>query len=266
MRLNQKPGIYILTIKSPNKTYKYVGQSVNISKRVYAHKNSLKKNIHHNTYIQNVYNKYCSSVNDITITYINYEEQYLNTMEQTWINIIQTNTVFFCLNNKPGKACRGYRLDEEHKRKISKSLKNSIKAQEAIQKCIKIRMETYIGKTEAQLKASRAAVKKMHTPEARAKSLVSRLNSTKFKEARRKAGLNLIGNKFALGKTDKAKNGMADKTIYVFQNKKTEEIFVGTRYELGDLINKTSYSLSNLITGKEKSAFGFILLSCPLSK
>lgn len=260
-----KPGIYILIIKSPNKTYKYVGQSINISKRVYTHKNALKKEKHYNTYLQNVFNKYCNNVKDIQIKYINYEKQYLNIMEQTWINMIQFE-LCVCLNTRPGKACRGYTLDEKHKAKISKSLKESKKAQASIQKCLKVRMENYTGKTEAQLKVSREAAKKLHTPEAKAKRLKSIKTSIKWKEGRIKAAEKLKGRKLGPSKIKGSKNGRSDNTLYVFQNKKSEEIFVGTRYELAEKLSKTSYTLSNLITGKEKSAFGYKLLASPLPK
>lgn len=60
--------------------------------------------------------------------------------------------------------------------------------------------------------------------------------------------------------------GNCDPTVYVFQNKKTEEIIVCTRYVLAKLINKTSHSLSNLIIGNEKSAFGYTIIACPLPK
>ena len=269
MRLNKKPGIYVLIIKSPEKLYKYVGQSINISSRVYVHKNCLKKNKHCNKYLQNVFNKHCKSIKDLEVKFINYEKDYLNIMEQTWINIIQTEDCV-CLNNKPGKAQRGYTLSEEHKANISNSLKESDKAQASVKNMLKIRMENYKGKTEAQLKISREAVKSMNTPEANAKSLTSRLKSKKFKQARIKVGKMNIGNQYALGKTKGTNNGNADLTIYVFQHKKTKEIFVETRSDLILRIkeekNKSTIRLANLISGKEKSAYGYKLLSCPLPK
>jgi group I intron endonuclease len=53
--LNKKSGIYKIT--GPNNRC-YIGQSVNLSKRIGSHKHDLRRNIHSNGKLQNAWNKY----------------------------------------------------------------------------------------------------------------------------------------------------------------------------------------------------------------
>lgn len=244
-------GIYKIQIGK----YNYIGQSQDITKRISYHQRDLVKNKHGNNYMQNVFNKYKTLEYKILFKC---KKEFLTILEQVCINYYSKNN----LNLAPA----GKYFTEKHKQNISNSLKNSEKAKKSLQNCIKIRIQNYKGPSEKQLQASRNAVKSMHTAEARKKSVESRLKSDKFKEARKNAGKKMVGNSYALGKTNGIRNGNADLSKYVFQNKKTQEIFVCTRYELANLISKTSYALSNLVVGKEKSAYGYILLACPLLK
>ena len=121
MRYKSKPGIYKLTIKGPLKTYTYIGQSIQINKRLNQHKTKLKKGNHYNTYMQNVYNKYQSI--DIKVMYC--EESFLTILEQVYINIEQcsNNT---CLNlMRAERNQSGWKMKEETKKKISSSLKGN---------------------------------------------------------------------------------------------------------------------------------------------
>jgi group I intron endonuclease len=51
-----KPGIYKITCIPTQKVY--IGQSINVKKRIAAHRSDLKANRHGNDYLQNVVNKY----------------------------------------------------------------------------------------------------------------------------------------------------------------------------------------------------------------
>lgn len=244
-------GIYLIQINK----YNYIGQSVNITARISQHKRKLEKNQHGNKFMQNVFNKHKSF--EYKILWKG-PKALLYVMEQLHIDMYNK----FNLMNLTNATYHS----EEHKKKISQSLKSSEKAQASIQNCIKVRMENYTGKSEAQLEISRKCSNWLHTPDVVKKATEAKLSSKEFRKARNKAGKKMIGNQYAKGKTNGIKNGNSDITVYVFQNKKSKEIFVGTRYELADKISKTSYALSNMINGKEKSAFGYILLASPLSK
>lgn len=94
MKLKQKSGVYFIHIKSSETNYVYVGQSKNISKRVYQHKYKLRNNMHGNQYMQNVYNKY--GIHSIKVLY--FEKQYLNYKEQKYIDLYNLNSKYKCLN------------------------------------------------------------------------------------------------------------------------------------------------------------------------
>lgn len=57
----KNPGIYLITIEAPEKVFRYVGQSKNLSDRKRAHIRELRKNTHVNEFLQNVFNKFGES-------------------------------------------------------------------------------------------------------------------------------------------------------------------------------------------------------------
>lgn len=247
-------GIYLIQIDK----YKYIGQSVDIKSRIRGHKCTLRNSNHCNKYMQRVYNKY-RQFNYIILW--QGERSLLSVMETMFISFFKESEV---LNIKHPEDSRI--LTKEHKQNISQSLKNSQKLKDSIPKALATRKLRYNGPSEAQLANSKRCSEWFQRPEVRLKSVESRKKSLVFKEARKKCGEKLKGNQFALGKTNGIKNGNCDPLVYVFQNKKTLKIFVGTRYDLAIKVGKTSYALSNLILGREKSAFGYKLLACPLLK
>lgn len=247
-------GIYLIQINK----YKYIGQSVDIKNRIRGHKCTLNNGTHSNKYMQRVYNKY-KQFNYIVLW--EGEKALLTLMETMFISFFNEKEVLNIKHPEPSRI-----LTKEHRQKLSHSLKNSQKLKDSIPKALATRKLRYKGPSQAQLDNSKKCSEWLQRPEVRLKSVESRKKSLVFKEARKECGKKLKGNQFALGKTNGIKNGNCDPSIYVFQNKKTLEILVCTRYELAILINRTSHSLSNLIIGKEKSAFGYKLLACPLSK
>lgn len=119
--LKKQPGVYILTINSPEKIYKYVGQSSTINSRINRHKSNLKYNKHYNTYMQNAYNKHFNL--NIKVYYCH--EELMTILEQTWINIIKCEKNTVCLNQQAANRKHRYKLSETTKAKISKALKGN---------------------------------------------------------------------------------------------------------------------------------------------
>lgn len=136
------PGIYKLTIASPNHMYEYIGQSSKINNRLNQHICTLKKGLHYNTYLQNVYNKH----KNITINVIYCDEVFLTIMEQTYINISKSST---CTNLNIMRADRnqaGWKMEQTTKKKISLALKgNPQKVNKA--NCVGINHHNYINQT-----------------------------------------------------------------------------------------------------------------------
>lgn len=299
-------GIYKIQIGQ----YNYIGQSQDIRKRISKHKQSLKMNCHHNSYMQNVFNKYKTFEYKILFKV---EKEFLTILEQTCINYYSKNN----LNLIPA----GKYFTDEHKNNLSKSQKISEKNKAGLLKAQK----ALIGrpKTEAQLEASRRSVKTMNTPEANLKSKLSRQNNPNVIKAaqrnadqtiyvfvNRKTGLEFEGTRkmfkeylikqnvlnvcariteILKGKSFRGwilKEGQvvtfkslkkqvgtkgitstsADKTIYSFVHTKTNELFIGSRYEFSDYINTTSKQLSGLITLKDMTYHKWKLNSCSLIK
>jgi len=83
--------IYVLCINTENKIYKYIGQTINLTSRLSTHKRDLKKNKHHNKFLQRVWNKYENL--DVKIFYCEKEE--LTKLEQFYIdnlnNVVNTD-------------------------------------------------------------------------------------------------------------------------------------------------------------------------------
>lgn len=92
MRLKQECGVYIIEIITPEKTYRYIGQSVNVSRRITNHKNDLKKNKHGNSWFQRIYNKYNPELK-VQAVYCLKEE--LNKLEQLLIDNL-SNVINLC--------------------------------------------------------------------------------------------------------------------------------------------------------------------------
>lgn len=195
-------GIYKIKIDK----YEYVGQSKNITNRIAQHKKKLKYNIHPNKYLQNVYNKYKTFEYNILWKG---EEVYLTILEQTFINISENN-----LNLAP--AGKSYNKTKAQRKSLSESMKSSDKVKQVLKRI------HYQPKTNKQIEASKQSVKSMNTPEANAKSKASRQNNVKVKSAMR--------NRIT-----------TDDNIYIFENRKTKEVFSGKRWEFQEYL-QTNYN------------------------
>jgi hypothetical protein len=275
----RKTGIYLLKIDK----YRYVGQSIDIIRRVSNHKNQLKNNKHGNNRMQNVFNKYN------TFEYVILWEgprEFLTILEQVYINMLNKNII---LNIAPAKK----RIED--KKLYSPKVK-----------------------TERHIKAVKKWTASMNTPEANSKSAKSRKNNINVINSRRKRedqtvyifinkrtkekwqGLRInfasylnVNNASARvseilrGKPfrgwelssecnftfisptiTKGKKGIdsstADKTIYSFIHNKTNKEFVGTRYDFAEYIEVSSKQLSGLIHMRDKTYHKWKLNCCSL--
>lgn len=118
--LKKLSGIYCIENLSTNK--KYIGQSINVYERYFKHKNELKNNNHHNTYLQNAWNKYGSDdFKFYVLEYCPVEE--LDEREKYYIQTYNTEDRDIGYNLKSGGQYGGSVLSEESRRKISASNK-----------------------------------------------------------------------------------------------------------------------------------------------
>jgi len=207
-------GIYLIKIGK----YRYVGQSINIRKRISQHKRRLKQGKHCNNYMQNVYNKHKDFSYKILVKC---DEVYLTILEQTYINMLDDDIK---LNLTGAKI-----YTKEHRKAISVANKNSEANKKQLDKARRIGATK--PKTEEQLKVAMRWVKSMNTLEANAKSALSRTNNPNVINARRKR---------------------EDPTIYIFVNKKTNEEWKGLRVDFKEYlnVNNASARVSEILRGK----------------
>jgi group I intron endonuclease len=116
LKILKNCGIYIIRNLVNDKIY--VGSSVNIKKRFNQHKNSLRKNKHHNKYLQKSWNKYKEeSFEFIVIERHSYPEKILGRENKC---ILLYNPEYNIIRvNKEGR----FILSEETRKKISESNK-----------------------------------------------------------------------------------------------------------------------------------------------
>ncbi len=110
---NKICGIYY--IKNTLNNNIYVGQSINIKARFYAHKSALNKNRHYNEKLQNDFNKYGINVFEFGILE-ECKSESLDELEQYYIK--KYNTVESGYNNASG-GLKGFKSSEETKLKVS---------------------------------------------------------------------------------------------------------------------------------------------------
>lgn len=145
---DKSSGIYKITCIPTGKIY--IGSAVNLQKRWYEHRYSLRKNTHCNCYLQAAYNKYGESVFVFSIletceidALLEYEQYYLDTLQ-------------------PYRE-KGFNISHE-----SSSTRGRILSLESREKC----RAANLGRTHSQEtreKLRKANLGKRHTPEARAK-------------------------------------------------------------------------------------------------
>lgn len=152
-----KPGIYYIKNIINNKVY--IGSSLSVKRRITSHKNDLNKNNHHSVKLQRAVNKYGIENFEFDILEYMYfpkdynkntKIQYLESLEEYYIKYFNsykkgyncseipripgnTNTKESIKKGIDTRRKRGsFNFTEEHKRKISESLKNSKKLKDSI--------------------------------------------------------------------------------------------------------------------------------------
>ncbi len=127
-------GVY--EIRNIANEHRYIGSSINISKRLSAHIRALKKNRHQNRYLQFAFNKYgkenfifspilyCDSNNTLLFEQMCFDElhpqyNFGKTAAAPMLNVKLTEEQI----NKMSRALKGNKHSEEHKRKISEAQK-----------------------------------------------------------------------------------------------------------------------------------------------
>jgi hypothetical protein len=124
MTLKSKPGVYIITCIPTQKSI--IGETGNVKKRINYHIQNLKGNRHENPYLQNAWNKY------------GYDNFSFNVLEYCDFAECKVKENYYCLLHNTHDPEKGFNLrptgtnlkgkfTEEHKKRISLSLKKSEK-------------------------------------------------------------------------------------------------------------------------------------------
>lgn len=106
-------GIYKITNVKNKKVY--IGQSINLRKRIRDHKNELRKNKHRNVMLQRIYNKYGENIFVYEILE-ECEAEQLDSKEIFWIDFFGANDRIYGYNFESG----GNRLKKHHEETITK--------------------------------------------------------------------------------------------------------------------------------------------------
>jgi len=86
---NKIVGIYLITFKTKERTYKYIGHSVNCQQRNKQHLDGLKFNRHDNPIMQNLWNKYGEEAYNFKVIVKDLNRELLHVVEQCYINMIK---------------------------------------------------------------------------------------------------------------------------------------------------------------------------------
>lgn len=121
-------GIYKIECNVDNKKYIYIGKSINIEKRHNEHHSDLRRNKHHNVFMQRLYNKYGEDNFCFSII-IECEEKKLNKNEISFIKQYRKNKEYIVMNmTSGGDGCDTYKflskekLEEIRKNKILRQI------------------------------------------------------------------------------------------------------------------------------------------------
>lgn len=108
-------GIYKITNLINNKVY--IGQSININKRIWTHKYELKNNKHDNIYLQNSFNKY--GINDFNFSIIELcDSDMLNDRECYWVSFYKSCDRKYGYNIQMPNKQLSYNMSDETKNKL----------------------------------------------------------------------------------------------------------------------------------------------------
>jgi hypothetical protein len=258
-------GIYKIINKINGKYY--VGSSDNIKRRWYNHKIELNKNQHNNKYLQRAWNKYGENNFDFIIVESVNDDDLLN-IEQKYLNIINNNrNISYNISTDSKSPMKGNHHSEESKEKIricSTGRKHSLQSKLKISMSKKGIKNPKLGRNMSE--KNNPMYGKHHSNESKEKSRISHLgkydgikNPNYGKKhsyiTKQKISEALKGKPSPF----KGKSCISSRksNIFNFKNKKTGEIFIGTRYDF-----KEKYSLKGvygLIGKKVKSYKGWIL-------
>ena len=119
-------GIYIIKNNIDDRVY--IGSSINLKKRFYAHINSLRNKNHHNTKLQNFVNKYGLNVLLFEII-CNCSKHELIKLEQFYIDKFNAYIKGFNCSPTAGNILN-FKMSNESKMKISKALKKHKRTEE----------------------------------------------------------------------------------------------------------------------------------------
>ena len=255
-------GIYKIVNKINGKYY--IGSSNNIHKRWLYHRDDLIKGNHHNQYLQRSWNKYGPDSFDFIIIEAYVPEESLLIVEQKYLNTLEKEK---CYNSSmtAGKI----EMNKETRQKISESSKGKIISEETKEKLRKIALKQFKNGMPEETKRKLSQLNKgkimsrgkgwNHTEEAKRKmrqnNKKSQLGIPHTEERKRK-----------ISETKKSQNlkghscPFLNKTIYKFQNIKTNEIFEGIQFDFYTKYNLSNGNLANVIGGKRKSVKGWILI------
>lgn len=124
-----KSGIYSITNKIDNK--RYIGSAENLIIRWNEHKRDLNKKEHHNSHLQNAWNKYKEEAFIFEVLEYVENKNYLVQIEQYYLDWMETYKKDFGYNiSRTAGSILGYRHTEESKKKISIANKNKIVSDE----------------------------------------------------------------------------------------------------------------------------------------
>ena len=190
-------GIYIIENIINGKVY--VGSTINIKKRWYAHKTTLNHNCHDNSFLQNAWNKY----GETNFSFIILEEVVVEKLlerEQYYINLYDACNRNCGYNLMPTAGNNlGYKHTEETKLKISNINKGKILSEET-KNNMKIaatkKDKSYYSKPERIIKISNANLGKKHSDETKKKLSKIRTGIKLSEETKKKIGKSNTGKIF----------------------------------------------------------------------
>lgn len=115
-------GIYLITCDSDRGRYYYVGQSINVKKRISQHKQALKSRRHDNKIMQSLWGKYGASRFAFSLlepcpTHL------LNKTENWWLGQMVGHRMVINIGTTAESPLRGIKLNQEHKNKIADAIK-----------------------------------------------------------------------------------------------------------------------------------------------
>jgi len=151
-----KVGIYKITNLINNLVY--IGSTVNLYRRKNEHLKELRANKHHNSHMQNSFNKYGEDIFEFTIQDIVFDLESLIEREQFWIDHYKSNDKTIGYNIREKAESNVYLVaSEETRRRISNANKGQIVSEETKKKLSIANIgKRYSRSEETRLKLSNA--------------------------------------------------------------------------------------------------------------